>query len=149
MCSVWFRRAFVRLLKFLQIKEGRTNFWGKPILQKVWIIWSPLVSFNFNSFKDPNFSSFIRFQCNLYESGVPFSDIWNFCKLKRDDLISRGKQFCRKSELFGAPFCLSILKVLCTKILHHSADFNTFWWLRSTFLRLLNFLQIKDWGPNF
>ena len=47
--------------------------------------------------------SFIRFQCILLESGVPFSDFWNFCKLKRENLISGGNQFCRKSELFGPP----------------------------------------------
>ena len=42
------------------------------------------------------------------------------------DLISGGNQFCRKSELFGAPFCISILGVLWTKILRHSLDFKAF-----------------------
>ena len=101
----------VLFLKYLQIKEGRPNFWWEKILQKVWIIWSPLLYFNFKSFMDPNFLSFIRFQCILHDSVVLFSESWNFYKLKRVDLISGWNQFCPKSELFGPPFCISILKV--------------------------------------
>ena len=126
MHSAWFRRSFLRLLKFLQIKEGRPNFRGEAILQKVWIIWSLLLYFIFKSFKDPNSSSFIRFQCILHDSGVLFSESWNFYKLKRGDLISGGNQFCRMSELFGPHFCISILKVLWTQILRHSLDFSPF-----------------------
>ena len=126
MHSAWFRSTFLRVLKFLQIKEGGPNFWGEPILQKVWIIWSPLLYLNFKSFVDPDSSSFIRFQCILHDSGVLFSESWNFYKLKTGDLISRGNQFYRKSELFGSPFCISILKVLWTQILCHSLDFNAF-----------------------
>ena len=124
MHSAWFRSTFLRALKFLQIKEGGPNFWGEPILQNVWIIWSPLLYFNFKSFMDPNSSSFIRFQCILHDSGVLFSESWNFYKLKRGDLISRGNQFCRKSELFGPPFYIWILKDLWTQIHRHSLDLN-------------------------
>ena len=93
MHSAWFRSTFVRVLKFLQIKEGGPNFWGEPILQNVWIIWSPLLYFNFKSFLDPNSSSFIRFQSILHEWGSLFSESWNFHKLKRGDLISGGTNF--------------------------------------------------------
>ena len=188
MHSAWFRSTFLRVLKFLQIKEGAPNFWGEPILQKVWISSSPLLYFNyktflypisssfirfqcilhdsgvlfsepwnfyklkrgdlisggnqfcrkselfgppllyfnFKSFMDPNSSSFIRFQCILYDWGVLFSESWNFYKLKKVDLISGGNQFCRKSELFGPTFGISILKVLSTQFLRHSLDFNAF-----------------------
>ena len=68
---------------------------GEPILQNVWIIWSPLLYFNFKSFLDPNSSSFIRFQSILHESGRLCSESWNFYKLRRGDLISGGNQFCR------------------------------------------------------
>ena len=173
MHSAWFRSTFLRVLKFLQIKEGGPNFWGEPILQNVWIIWSPLLYFNFKSFLDPNSSSFIRFQSILHELGRLFSESWRFYKLKRGgpnfweepilqnvwiiwspllyfnlksstdpppssfirfhsflhesavlfseswkfyklksrDLIPGGNQFCRMSELFGPAFCISILKV--------------------------------------
>ena len=100
---VWFRSLFLRVFKFLHIKEWGPNFWGKPILQKVWviwvkfvqikqggsdfwvepilqnvwIIWSSLLYFNFKSFLDPNPLSFIRFQWILHDWGVPFSDFWN------------------------------------------------------------------------
>ena len=124
MHSAWFRSTFLRVLKFLQIKEGGPNFWGEPILQKIWIIWSPFLYFNFKSFMDPNLSSFIRFQCIPHGSVLPLSESWNFYKLKMGDLISWGNQFCRKSELFGPPFCISILKVLCSQIHRHSLDFN-------------------------
>ena len=126
MYSAWLRSTFRRVLKFVQIKEGGPNFWGEPILQNVWIIWSPLLYFNFKSFLDPNSSPFISFQCILYDSGVLLSGFSNFYKLKRGDLISRGNQFCRKSELFGPPFCISILKVLWTQIHRLSLDFNAF-----------------------
>ena len=167
MHSAWFRSTFLRVLKFLQIKEVGPNFWVEPILQKVWIICSPILYFNFESvmvpnflsflglqcilhdsgvpfpessnfdklkrsdpisggnqiwkkfriiyshflyfnfkgFTDRNFSSFIRFQCILHDSGVLFAGSWNFCKLKRGDLICRGNQFCWMYELFGSPFC--------------------------------------------
>ena len=98
---VWFSSTFLIVLKFLQMKEGGPNFWGEPILEKVWIIWSSLLYFNFKSFTDPNSSSFIRFQCILHDSGVLFSESWNFYKLKRGNLISWRHQFRRKSELLG------------------------------------------------
>ena len=93
--------------------------------------------------------SFIRFQCILLDSGVPFSDFWNFYKLKRGDLISEENQFCRRSELFGPPFAISILKVLRPKffVIHYISIYSV--WFTRRFLRLLKFLQIKDGGPNF
>ena len=123
---VWFRSASLRISKFVQIKEGGFNFWGEPIFQNIWIIWSPLLYLNLKSSMDPNSLSFIRFQSILHEWGRLFSESWNFYKLKRGDLISGGNQFCRMSELFGPPFCISILKVLWIQILRHSLDFSPF-----------------------
>ena len=99
---------FNQSLKFLPIKEGGPNFWGEAILQKVWIISSPILYFNLKSFMDPTSLSVIRFQWILHDSGVLFSESCNFYKLKRGDLIVGGKQFCRKSELFGPPYFISI-----------------------------------------
>ena len=126
MHSAWLRSTFLRVLKFLQVKEGGPNFSGEPIFQTVWIIWSPLQYLKFKSFVDPNLWSFIRFQCILYDWGVLFSESWNSYKLKRGDLISGCNQFCRKSELFDPPFCISILRALWTQIHRHSLDFNAF-----------------------
>ena len=124
MYSWWFRSAFLKVLKFLQIKDGVPNFWEEPILQNVWIIWSLLLYFHFKSFLHPNSLSFIRFHWIFHVSRVLFSLFWNFWKLKRGDLVSGRNQFCRKSELFGPLFCISILKVLSTEFLLHSLDFN-------------------------
>ena len=135
-CS-WFKSTFLRVFKFLQIKEGGSNFWGEPILQNIWIICSPLLYFDFKSFLDPNSSSFIRFQCILHDSGVLFSESWNFYKLKKGDLISGGNQFCRKSELFGPSFGISILKVSPTQILRHLLDFNAFCMIEEYFSQSL------------
>ena len=137
MHSAWFSSTFLRLLGFLNIKELGSIFWGEPILQKLWIIWSPLLYFNFKSSKYPICSSFIRFQYILYDSGVLFSESWNLYKLKREHLISGWNQFCRKSELFGPPFCIWILKVLWTQIHHHSLDFNAFCMIREYFSQSL------------
>ena len=117
-------------------EEGLNNFWGEPVLQKVWIIWSPLLYFNFKSFMDPDSSSFIWFQCIFYDSGELFSESSNFCKLKGGDLLE-GNQFCRKSELFGPRFCISILKVLWAQIHHHSLDFNAFCMIQESFSQSL------------
>ena len=117
MHSAWFSSTFLRVLKLLQIKEREPNFSEELILQEVLIIWSAFLYFVFKSFMDPEPWSFIRFQEVLHDSGVTFSDSWNLYKLKRKDLISRKDQLCRKSELLGTPFCISILQVLSTKIL--------------------------------
>ena len=114
---------FSQISKFLQIKEEGPNFWGEPILHKVWIILSPLLYFNFKSFMDPNSSPFIRFQCILHGSGVLFAVFWNFYKSMCGDLISRGNQFCKKSELFSPSCCISVLNVLWTQIHGHSLHF--------------------------
>ena len=131
------RSTFLRLLEFLNIKEVGSNFWGEPILQKVSIIWSPLLYFNFKSLMDTISLSFIRFQCILHDSGALFSESLNLYKLKRGDLISRGSQFCRKSELFGPPYCISILKVWWTQFLPHSLDSNAFCMIKEYFLECL------------
>ena len=137
----------------------------EPILQKVWIIWSPLLYLNFKRFTDPNSSSCSRFQWILHDSGVLFSESWNFYKLKRGDLISWGNQFCRKSELFVRRFSISILqKVWIIWFPLQYFNFKSFMdpnssslirfqcILRdsgSTFLRVFKFLHIKHGGPNF
>ena len=103
--------SFIRFQCIL--RESQVLFWesrnfyklktGDPILQKVSIIWSPLLYFNFKSFMDKNSLSFIRFQCILHDSGVLFGVTLNFFKLKRGNLISGGTQFCGKSEFFCPP----------------------------------------------
>ena len=102
---------FFSVFKFLQIKETGPNFWGEPILENVWIIWSLLLYFDFKSLLESVFSSFIRFQCILHGSGKLFSECSKFYELKSGDLISGENQFCRRSELFGSLLCISILKV--------------------------------------
>ena len=126
MHSTWFRSNFLRFLKFLQIKEGDLISGGNQFWGNVWIIWSPLLYFTFNSFLDPNSSSFIRFKCVLYDSEEFFSDFSKFYKLKWREQISRENQFCRKFQIFGPIFCVSSLKVLWTQVFRHSLDFKGF-----------------------
>ena len=137
MSSSWFRSTFVWVLKFLEIKEGRPNFWGEPILQNVSIIWSPFLYFNFKSFVEPSSLLFITFQCILDELGVLFWESWNFYKLKRWDIISWWNQFCRMTKLFGPLFCISIVKVFYTQILRHSLHFNAFCMIQEYFSQRL------------
>ena len=126
------------------MKDGGPNFWIETNLQNVSIIWSPLLYFNLKSSMDPNTSSFIRFQSFVHESGILFSGSRNFGKLKWGDLISKGNQFWRMSELFCLPFFISILEVLWTHILRHSLNLSHFCMNQKTFLRVLKFLQIKN-----
>ena len=120
-----------------KLKRGELNFWEESILQKVWIIWSPLLYFKFKSFLKPNFPSFVSFQCILYDSLVFFSEPWNFHKLNKGDLISVVNQFWRMSELFGPPFCSSVLKVLLNKLLRHSLYINAFCMIQEYFSQSL------------
>ena len=133
MHSAWFRSTFLTVLKSLQIKEGGTNFWWQPILQKVWIIWSALLHFNFKSFKYRISSSFISFESFLRDSEVLSSESSNFYKLKSSDVIPGESQFCRMSELFVSSFCISILKVVSAKFLCDSLDFNPFHMIQEYF----------------
>ena len=137
MHCAWFRSTFPRFLKFLQIKEGWPNFWVKPILQKISIIWSPLLYFNFKGFMEPNSSSFSSFYFILHDEWVLFTESHNFQKLKRGDLTSGGNQFCRKSELFRRTFSISIWKVLWTQVHRHWLGFNAFFMISEYFSRSL------------
>ena len=117
---------FVRLLKFYKLKRGDQISGGNQFCRKSQFFGPPFCVSIEKTFKNPNSSSFIRFQYILLDSEELFSDFWNFYELKRRVLISGGNQFCRKSQLFGNPLCISILKVLRTQFLLHSLDFNTF-----------------------
>ena len=112
---------------FYKSKTGDLISGGNQFCRKFELFGPPFLQFNFKSFINLNSSSFIRFQCILHDSGVLFLEPWNLYKLKRGDLISWGNQFCRKSQLFGPPFCISILKVLRAQIVRHSLDFNAFY----------------------
>ena len=92
---------------FLKLKRGGLIYCWEPILQNSWIICSPLLYFNFRNLKDPNSSSFIRFQCILHDSAVLFPNFWNLLKLKRS-LFFGGTNSAEL--LFGPPFCISILE---------------------------------------
>ena len=118
---------------FQKLKRGNLTSWGEKILQNGWIICSHLLYFNFKSFNDPNYLSFLRFQCILHHSGVLFSESWNFYKIKRGNLVSGWNQFRRTAELFGSLFCISILKASRTQILRHSLDFNAFCMIQENF----------------
>ena len=127
---------FAESWNFYKLKRGRLISGGNQFCRKS-EFRSLHLYFNFKSLMDPNSLSFIRFQCILYDSGVPFSEPRNFYKFKRGDLISGGNQFCRKSELFGPPFCISNLKVFKTQILLHSLDFNVFCMILEYFSQIL------------
>ena len=84
-----------------------------------------------------NSSSLIRFQCMLHEWKVLFSETWNFYKLNKGDPISGGNQLWRKSEIFGPPCCISVLKVSETQIHRYSLDFNAFCMIQELFSQSL------------
>ena len=109
----------------------------------------PLPYINFKSLMGTISLSFIRLQYILHDSEVLFSECWNFYKLKRGDLISGRNQFCRKSELFGLPFCISISKILLTQILCHSVDLNAFCMIWGYLSQILEISANERGKPNF
>ena len=64
-------------------------------------------------------------------------ELWNFYKLKSEALSFWGNQFGRRSELFGPPFIISILKVLCTQIHHDAWNLNAFCMIEEFFSQKL------------
>ena len=77
-----------------------------------------------------------------------FLRVLKFLKIKKKGPNFLGNQFCRKPELFGRPFFVSILKVSWTQIHGHSLDFNAFCTIQEYFSQISKFLQIKEGGPN-
>ena len=146
---VRFRSTSLRVFKFVKIKDGGFNFCGEPIFQNVWIIWSPLLYFNFKSFPDPNSFSFIVFQCILHDSGVLFYESGNFYKSKRGDLISVGTNFAECLN-YLVPFSLfQFKKFFRPKFFVIYQISIHFVWFRSTSVRVFKFLSIKEGGSNF
>ena len=47
---------------FFKLKTGDLISWWEPVVQNGWIIWSPLLYFNFRNLRDRSSSSFVRFQ---------------------------------------------------------------------------------------
>ena len=141
MNSAWFMITFLRLLKFLQIKEGGPNFWGGLILHKKWIIWSPGLYFNFKSLIDQNFSWFIRFQGILHDSGVLLSEFWNFCKLKRGEKNSGGTIFTESLSYLVPLSVFQFWKFYRPKFfgIHYISMHSA--WFSSTFFEVLEFLE--------
>ena len=144
MHSPWCKITFLRGLKLLQTKERGRKFLGEPILQNVWIIFSPLQYFNFQSFLDPSSSSFIRFQCILHDLPEVFSESLVFYKLKRGESFLQKIWIIWSSYLyfnfksFMDPNVLSFIRLQC--LLHHwGIYFSGFW----------NFYKLKTGGPNF
>ena len=119
------RVFFIEFWNFYKLKRGDLISGGNQFCRKA-ELFGPFYCFLILSSKHSVSWSFNRFQCILPGSKVLFSEFWNFYKLKRVDLISGGKQFCIKVELFGPFLCIPISKVLWTQILRHSLDFNTF-----------------------
>ena len=156
MHSIWFSSStFLSFLKIHQIKEGGPNFLGEPILQNGWIIWSPLLYFNFTSLKDRNSLSFIRFQCFLHGLALLFSAFWKLMKLKRGDLISSGEPILQNGWIIlyrflyfnfrnlKDPNCSSSIRFQC--VLHDAVVLLSRFW---------NFLKLKSgdlisWGKQF
>ena len=88
---------------FYKLKRGHQISWGEPILNNVWIIWSPLLCFNFKSFMDPNSSLFITFQCIGHVARVLFLEPWNFNKLKRVGPNFYGEPILQKVWVIWSP----------------------------------------------
>ena len=88
---------------FFKLKRGDLISWGEPILQNGWIIWSPILYFNFRSLNDPNSLSFIRFWFVLCDWAVLFSGFWNFLQIKVGGPNFLGEPILQNSWIFWSP----------------------------------------------
>ena len=136
MHSALLRSTFLRVFKFLQIKDGGPNFWGHQFCRK-WIIWSwsSLLYFNFNHAPKFIVIDYVSMHSAWFRS--TFLRVLKFLEIKVGNVISGGNQFCKKSELFGPPFSISILKFRGIQIHCHSLDFNAFCMIQEYFSKSL------------
>ena len=125
MDSSWHRSTFPRILKFLQIKEWGPNFLGDPILQKVWIIWSPILYFNLKSFMEPN-SSLISMHCGWFMS--IFLRVLKFLQIKDGEPNFLGEPILQNVWIIWSPLLDLNFKSFMEP--------NSLSWFRSTFVRL-------------
>ena len=103
---------------FLQLKRVDLISLGGPFLQNGWIIWSPLLYFNFKSWKDSKSLSFVRFQFVRHDTAVFFTFFWNLQRLQNVDLISwGGNELCKMTEW---RICISLAKTSRTEIVSHT-----------------------------
>ena len=134
--------------------KGRVQIsWGEQILRNGWIICSPVLYFSFDKLNELSSLSFIWIWFNSTWLSRTFSHIfkisWNW---RRRTWFVGEKQFCRRAELFGPPFYISILKALRTQILCHSLGFNAFCMIQKYFSQTFsNFRKLKredliSWG---
>ena len=103
MYFAWFRSIFLRALKFLEIKERGPNFWGEPILQNVWIIWSLFCI----SILKVLWTQILRHSLDFSPFCMNKEDFSqspkNFYKLKRGDLISGETNFAESLNYLVPP----------------------------------------------
>ena len=97
---------------FFKLKRGDLISWGEPILHVGWIIWSPLLYFNIKHLKNPNSSSFIRFQCILHDSALLLSVLKNVLKLRKGNLISWEEPIVENDWIIWSPFLYFNIKHL-------------------------------------
>ena len=124
--KVWIICLPVQCFNFKSFMDPNSSLFIR-LSRKSLLFGPPLLHLYFKRFMGQNSLSFIRFQCILHDWGVLFA-VWKFPEIKEGggDLISGGNIFCRKSEFFRHPFCISILKVWWTQIHRHSLDLNAF-----------------------
>ena len=135
---------------FLKLKEGAQNFLGEPILQNAWIIWSPLLYFNFKNLSHPNSSSSSRFQCILHDSVVLFSVFSNFLKLKRGDLISWGEPILQNGWIIWSPLLYFNFKNLRDPNSSSCGRFQCIIQDSAVLFSVFsNFLKLKEGAQNF
>ena len=107
MHSLWLRITFLRVLKFLLIKEGGPNFSGETILQKVWIIWSPHLYFNFKTFMNPNSLSFFSILMHSAWIRSTFLKSFKFLQIKEVAATFWGEPILQKVWIIW-PFPLDL-----------------------------------------
>ena len=130
MHCTWFMSNFLRVFKFLDIKERGSNSWRELILQNVSIIWLPILYFNLKVFLGPNSTSFITYQYIPHHWRVVFLRVSEFVQIKEWRSNFQWNQFHRNSELFAPHCCISIWKVLWTQVFYHSLDFNVYFMMQ-------------------
>ena len=149
--SRWFTSTFVNFLKFLQMKEGGSNFLvGKNSGERLNYLVLPSV-FRFQ--KSEGLKFFI-IRCTLISSNWFRSTFLNFLRFLQIKEV--GNNFLGGTTNSAERLNYLVPSAVCTFqkfqglnfFVIHCISMGSNWFSR-TFLKFLEFLQIKEGGPNF
>ena len=142
-------QPFSHIFKISSNSRGGPNFLERTNSAEQLNIWSPFCISILRIWRTQILGHSLDFQ-EFYMIQQPFSRIFKISSnLGGGTYFLWGNQFCRTVELFGPPFCISLLRILWNQILRHSLYFNQFYIIQQFPSHIFKISSNSTGGPNF